>query len=101
MVIPYLKEVIGLHCPDLVYLCETKNKNSFMEKFKKKLRYDKLFFVNPNGRAGGLAIMWKNELKIEKILFTHITIEFKIPASIQNDAWWCVCLYASKDDQER
>ncbi|XP_071902615.1 uncharacterized protein [Coffea arabica] len=49
--------------------------------------------------AGGLALMWKNELKIEKILFTHITIEAKILASNQNDAWWCVCLYASTDDQ--
>ena len=36
LVIPYLKEVIGLHSPNLVFLYETKNKNNFMEKFKKK-----------------------------------------------------------------
>ena len=72
-----------------------------MEKFKKKIRYDRLFFVNPVGKVRGLAIMWKNELKIEKILFTHITIEAKKPASNENDGWWCVCFYASTDDQVR
>ncbi|XP_071921847.1 uncharacterized protein [Coffea arabica] len=66
-----------------------------MKKFKKRVNYDNIFVVNPIGKAGGLAIFWNKDLKIDKILFTKFTIEVKIAANQESDNWWCICTYAN------
>ena len=34
--------------------------------------------VDPVGKAGGLAVFWKQELMVKKVLFTNFTIELLI-----------------------
>ena len=33
-----------------------------------KLRFDKLFVMDPRGKAGGLAVMWRNDIKVDKLI---------------------------------
>lgn len=87
LTIPYLKEVIHLHSPDIIFLSETKNKKNFMNKVLKQIGFDDLFCIDPIGKSGGLSVMWKKETQIEKILFTQFTIELKFPAFNDVEPW--------------
>ena len=70
-----LKEIVNLHSPEVICLAETKNRKCFMNTVRMKLRYDKLFVVDPVGRSGGLAVMWKKELAVSRVLSTVFLIE--------------------------
>ncbi|XP_071905810.1 uncharacterized protein [Coffea arabica] len=54
-------------------------------------------FGAPSGLAGGLAMLWKQELKVKKVLFTSFTIELLIDDSEIGAEWWCIYVYASAD----
>lgn len=95
LTVPSLKEVCNLHSPNLVFLSEMKNQKNIMEKIKKRIKYDNIFVVNPSSKAGGLAIFWNCDLKIDKILFTDFTIEVKVAANLESGSWWCICVYGN------
>ena len=101
LTIPLLKEAVLLHFPSLVFLSETKNKKSVLNSVKQKIKFDNLFVVDPVGMAGGLAVMWKDEVTVKRVLFTSFTIELLIGDRDTNLDWWCVCIYASPDDSVR
>ena len=63
MTVPQLREVVRLHSPSLVFLSETKKKKSYMNSVMQWIRFDKVFVVDLVGRAGGLAVIWKQELR--------------------------------------
>lgn len=44
---------------------ETKQKDCYMDGFKKKLGYDNMLTVEPLGLSGGLAVLWKSCFKVE------------------------------------
>ncbi|KAK8507800.1 hypothetical protein V6N11_045982 [Hibiscus sabdariffa] len=44
--------------PSIIFLSETKRKRGYLEKIKRKLKYDNSFYVDLIGRAGGLALWW-------------------------------------------
>ncbi|XP_071905731.1 uncharacterized protein [Coffea arabica] len=97
LTVPQLKEAVLLHFPSLVFLSETKNKKSVLNSVKQKIKFDNLFVVDPVGLAGGLAVLWKEEVKVKQVLFTTFTIELLIVDSDTSLEWWCVCIYASPD----
>lgn len=74
LTIPFLKEVIHLHSPNIVFLSETKNQKQFMNKVKNFIGFDDLFCLDPIGKSGEMSVMWKKDMQIEKILFTQFTI---------------------------
>ena len=49
-----------------------------MHKVKQWTKFDNVFVVDPVGKAGGLAVLWKQELTVKKVLFTSFTIELLI-----------------------
>ena len=67
LAVPQLKEIINLHSPNLIFLCETKNQKNAMEKIRKRINYEKCFVVDALGKAGGLTLFWNNELDVEYI----------------------------------
>ena len=75
LTIPCLKEVIHLHSPDIIFLCETKNPKKFLNGFRRKIGYEEMVLVEPVGKAGGLAVFWKNTTNVLDVLFTPFTIE--------------------------
>ena len=97
LTVPQLREVIRLHSPSLVFLSETKKKKNFLNSVKQWIKFDNVFVVDPVGLAGGLAMLWKQELKVKKVLFTSFTIELLIDDSEIGAEWWCICAYVSAD----
>ncbi|XP_062152034.1 uncharacterized protein LOC133860439 [Alnus glutinosa] len=51
--------------PNVVFLIETLCRGNTMEKIICKLGFEGLFVVNPIGRSGGLALLWKENLFLE------------------------------------
>ena len=84
------KEIANLYSPEVICLSETKNRKCFMNKVRMKLRYDKLFVMDPVGRSGGLAVMWKKELAVSKVLFTDFSIELQIEGTRDESKWWLI-----------
>lgn len=95
LTIPQLKEVTRLHCPNLLLLGETKNKEKFVNTVRKELKFDELFCVNPIGRAGGIAVMWNKELTILNMRQSQWFIEIHFVNPDDNMQWWCIFVHAS------
>ena len=72
-----------------------------MNRVRLKLRYDRMVVVDPIGIAGGMAVMWRNDLKVCQILCTDFTIEVLLEKTGARDMWWLICLYASSEDLHR
>lgn len=51
--------------PNLVFLMETKNKEEVVNRVRKSLYFQNMAVVNPVGIAGGLAILWNEDVKIK------------------------------------
>lgn len=51
--------------PGLLFLIETISRKKQMEWLRVKLGFDGLFVVDPVGQSGGLALLWKEDIKLE------------------------------------
>ena len=72
-----------------------------MNKIKMQIKFDKLFVVDPVGRFRGMTVFWRDDLKIDKILYIDFTIELLIINTDRKFSWWCICVYANVDDTIR
>ncbi|KAL1151423.1 hypothetical protein V6Z11_A09G040900, partial [Gossypium hirsutum] len=54
-----LKQLIGAHNPDIIFLSETKMNGNDFRRVQNKCRLQNGLTVNSEGRSGGLALMWK------------------------------------------
>lgn len=63
--------------PNFVFLCETLSRKDKMEWVRVKLGYDGVLSVEPQGRSGGLAILWKDvdHAKLLSYSQNHIDME--------------------------
>ena len=52
-------------------------------------------------KAGGMAVMWSNEVQVMDVVTTAFTVEVHIMESEANVDWWFIGIYASTDDQIR
>ena len=95
LTVSQLREVIKLHSSLLVFLSETRKKKNYLNSVKHWIKLDNVFVVDPVGKAGSLAILWKRELQVNKVLFTSFTIELLIEDNEAKIDWWCICTYAS------
>ena len=64
--------------PDVVFLSETKANESRMEFVKNFLKFDNKIVVEAKGSAGGLCIMWKTSLVINRVEFDKNMIAVKV-----------------------
>ena len=101
LTVSQLKEFIKLHSPSLVFLSETKKKKNYLNNVKQWIKFDNLFVVDPVGLIGGLAVFWKREFQVKKVLFTSFTIELLIVDKEADVECWCVCVYASANARIR
>ncbi|XP_071914130.1 uncharacterized protein [Coffea arabica] len=97
----HLREVNNLLSPSLIFLSETKNRKYVLDKIARGLRFDNSAVVEAMHKAGGMAILWKEETLILEVNQTAFTIEGRIKDDDYHCDWWFIGIYASCDDQIR
>lgn len=93
--ISQLKEELGIHLPDLLFLCETKKQISFVQVVCQKLRgLNNWEFVEPRGFSEGLALGWSDNIIVKQLLTTEFNfeIEFEAPR-LTHSCWGIFGLY--------
>nr|POE45415.1 hypothetical protein CFP56_20087 [Quercus suber] len=64
-IVKALENVVNKEEPIIVYLMEAKLNRDWMEKVKEKCNLKHGLIVPSNGNSGGLAMMWKEGVKLE------------------------------------
>lgn len=78
--IQFLKDVIRQEKPEFIFLSETISSRQRMEWVCNNIGYEGLITVEPIGRSGGLALMWKEASQAELLSFSvnHIDVVTKV-----------------------
>ncbi|KAL0676411.1 hypothetical protein Bca4012_004392 [Brassica carinata] len=86
-----LKEMLGQHSPEILFLSETKNKRRYLESLVESLGFTNLKTVEPIGRGGGLAVFWKEACRVEVLQAHRRVIDMKI--HWQDKIFFLSCIY--------
>ena len=68
---------------------------------KNILKFDEANIVDAMNKAGGMALLWKEEDRIKQVFKTTFTIEAQIEDNESRYNWWFIGVYASNEDQIR
>ena len=97
LTVPHLREVNNLLSPNLIFLSETKNRKPVVDMIARGLRFDNRAVVEAMHKAGGMALLWKEDTQVVEVYRTVFTIEAKIEDMDLNCIWWFIGVYASCD----
>ncbi|KAL8474361.1 hypothetical protein ACS0TY_030994 [Phlomoides rotata] len=75
--IPFLCELVKARKPDVIFLSETLASASRLEDVRLSLNFPNCFTVACNGRSGGLALLWNNNVACSLLSYSmnHIDME--------------------------
>ncbi|XP_019154282.1 PREDICTED: uncharacterized protein LOC109150753 [Ipomoea nil] len=84
-------DMVSRKKPDFVYLMETKVERSHAERLRVKIGFEGLFYVDNEGRGGGLALLWKknNIARLLSYSKNHVDVE----VTIREKIWRMTCFY--------
>ena len=94
LTIPQLREANNLLSPNMIFFRETKNKSRFMENVRRKLSFEESIVVEAMNRSGGMALMWRREIKMVRVLQSAFTLEAHLNDQESQQDWWLIGLYA-------
>ncbi|XP_071940051.1 uncharacterized protein [Coffea arabica] len=101
LTVSHLREVNNLLSPNLIFLSETKNRKPVVDRIARGLRFDNSAVVEAMHKAGGMALLWKEDTQVVEVYQTAFTIEARIEDMDLNCNWWFIGVYASCDAQIR
>nr|POE54654.1 hypothetical protein CFP56_47295 [Quercus suber] len=88
-----LKELIRALNLDLVFLSETKIQSPRINRIKTCLNFFDYFYVEANGRAGGLALFWRMGVDLEIVYSDSNVIASLIYSDPDRSPWMLFCVY--------
>lgn len=91
LTIPRLRELRKEHFPDILFIMETMNGRDFLEDLHIWLGYDRLCTVNPRGRSGGLALLWKSIVDIDFFFVDKNLLDLRV--KFGNTSFFVSCVY--------
>lgn len=98
--VQFLYDVVRQEQPIFVFLCETMAKRSRMEWVRNKLGFEGMVTVDPVGKSGGLALMWKDKDQTELISFSQSHIDVKVHLEDMGE-WRLTGMYGEPDRSRR
>ncbi|KAK8507257.1 hypothetical protein V6N12_008599 [Hibiscus sabdariffa] len=81
-----LKNAIQKFQPEMAFLSETKQQKRYLEKIRMKMKMEQYFYIEPNGIAGGLALWWFKNAKINILKYGKNFIDAEI--SVDGESKW-------------
>ncbi|GMI87168.1 hypothetical protein HRI_002386100 [Hibiscus trionum] len=98
-IVQALNGVIFKYNSCIVFLSETKQRKSYLEKLPRKNKFSKGFYVNPIRKAEGLAL-WLTEVDITILNERKNLIDVSI-SSVGSETWLCSFIYAPPYNEEK
>ncbi|XP_074339551.1 uncharacterized protein LOC141677486 isoform X1 [Apium graveolens] len=95
-----LGDLVRVHKPDFLFLCETIAFSNKVEEMRIKLGFAQFFSVDRVSRSGGLAIFWRNNVQCEVTSYSrnHVNVNFFNNETV---AWSLSCFYGFPESQNR
>lgn len=91
-----LKDLLDRSNPDIIFLSETKQQNKEMHNIVRKIHVYNYWLVPPRGTAGGLCLLWKNNIQITILEYDHNYINVNVNSNNSNiTEWMLTCFYGS------
>jgi len=87
--------------PNFVFLMETISTKHRMELLRVKMGFAGALVVNPVGRSGGLALMWKNDCNLEIYNYSRRHINAIIKTGDDNFVWKFTGFYGNPETAKR
>lgn len=94
-----LRNIRRKYFPDLFFLMETKQKFKFMDDLRLELGYDKMVTVEPIGRSGGLALLWKQSYDVEVLSSSNRIIDIRV--RLGSLVFYISCVYGDPIKENR
>ncbi|XP_019158174.1 PREDICTED: uncharacterized protein LOC109154890 [Ipomoea nil] len=85
--------------PDFVYLMETKVDQSHAERLRVKIGFEGLFYVDPDRRGGGLALLWKKNNTARLLSYSKNYVDVEV--AIREKVWRMTCFYGFSQRHRR
>ncbi|KAI4297235.1 hypothetical protein L6164_037130 [Bauhinia variegata] len=101
LIVHNLKGMCRSHSPEVMFLSETKNESGKVKGWLKKCRFLNMKMVEPIGRAGGLALAWKENTSISDLVCDSFFISYTINDVIGGSFFHLIGIYASTDANSR
>ena len=87
--------------PDVIFLTETKKKIAGMKKVKLKLGFVNGFYVQRQGRGGGLAMFWRKEVNLEIKSYSKYHIDVVVIEEASGFKWRLTGFYGHPETHRR
>jgi exonuclease III len=95
-----LARLVRAQDPTVVFLIETWQDDSPLERLQCQLLFENKFVANNRNKGGGLCLFWKKEVKLRVSSFSPSHIDLIINES-QNDAWRLTGFYGAPETRNR
>lgn len=100
--ISQLKESQRLYLPDMTFVCETKQKVSFIKTVCRQLQCKNNWaVVDPIGKSGGLFLFWGDNITVLRLEKGDFSMEVEVEGNDFAGKWWIIFVYLSPDDHKR
>ncbi|XP_016172584.1 uncharacterized protein LOC107614975 [Arachis ipaensis] len=96
-----IKGIVKSHSPEVLFLCETKNNTSHVERVIKDVGFSNLFCLDPIGHAGGLMVAWKEETRVQIKAFESFLVHFAWEDSQNAKTWEVFAVHLHTDETIR
>ena len=96
-----LRFLCNKYKPSLVFLMETRVNNGTVERRRRGLRFPNMYYVEPEGISGGLALWWLESVKVEVIVAGKNFIHVKILAGLDPIEGHITFVYGPPKEQLR
>ena len=96
-----LKDECLKNKPHIVFLMETKQKNSYVTKIRKKCNFTNEWLVTPTGLSGGLALWWNDDLIVNILSSTTNVIHTSVSGSNFEVPNYLTFVYGPTDEGDR
>ncbi|KAL2957430.1 hypothetical protein AAZX31_18G147900, partial [Glycine max] len=99
-VILSLRDLVRSYHVDVLFLCETLVLSNQIEEIKSQLGFNSYFFVDVDGRSGGLALFWKDPFNCHLLNFSSNFINVQVH-HIGHPSWRRAGFYGILERQRR
>lgn len=90
-----LNLLIRKYSPGMLFLCETKAAIERCNRVAAACKMEKMVCVEANGKAGGLCLMWRQEIQVTILSTSKWWIHAKIEHPVFEKSWQLLCVYAT------